>query len=157
MYDDTTPNRRKDLMASWKSDRQLTPSPSQTDSTIDPNLEVRAPVRQSGAQVTKSVPLYLPKRWDDDSVPKKKQKSDNGKWTPSTHDHENLDKWTQVGLLLQRWYIDHGPVHMGNEGDERIRTEMWDRYEYVFGKDAPPLIDEKWDRTRWVTLPQNEV
>jgi hypothetical protein len=119
---------------------------------LDPALENLG--RPSGALVTKSVPLHPRKRKhrqddsdSDEPVTKKKKKH----WTPATNDPEHVEEWWQVALLFQRWYIDNGPVAMGQGGDEEIRMEMWNRYKYVFGDDAPPLIDEKWDRARWVS------
>ena len=147
-----TPSKQQQRPVSPTSISPRSSSSSLSPFPLDPELAKLA--RPSGALVTKSVPLHSPNkkhRQDvsdpDEPVMKKTKKG----WNPTTHDPEHLEEWKRVGLLFQRWYIDNGPVAMGQAGDEEIRREMWNRYKYVFGDDAPPLTDEKWDRSRWVS------
>ena len=83
----------------------------------------------------------------DEPVTKKKKTE----WKPRIHDPDHVDEWYEVAYLFQRWYIDNGPVALGQGGDDEIHRGMWNRYKYVFGNDAPPLVDKQWDRARWVS------
>jgi hypothetical protein len=147
-----TPSKQQQRRDNPTSISPRSSSSSSPSIPLDPALGNLS--RPSGALVTKSVPLHHSRkkhRQDDSDSDEHVAKKPKSKWNPHNNDPEHVEEWYKVANLLQRWYIDNGPVAMGQGGDEEIRMEMWNRYTYVFGDDAPPLVDEKWDRARWVS------